>query len=275
MKTGINAWSIEGSLDFEATFKAASEAGFDGIELNVDRSGAHSLTLDTSDADLKAIRELSERYKLPVSSISTSLWGGSMGTDSKASRELSERLMDRQLHFARELGASCILAVPGGITDENSMPKAFAASRETLLALAPMIKDYGIEVGLENVWNGFFTSPFDMLRFAESIDSPLVKIYYDIGNTIAFSKTEDWVEVVGASSCAMHIKGYRRNAGLNGGGVWCNISDSNYNWSRVRAALDSVGYDGYVSAEVGKYDAEQPWSEYYAMVRKEIDDIIK
>ena len=73
MKTGINAWSIRSEADFEETFFKASEAGFDGIELNVDRGGSHALTLDTTDAELDLIRSLSEKYSLPVSSISTSL----------------------------------------------------------------------------------------------------------------------------------------------------------------------------------------------------------
>ena len=90
MKKSLNAWTVEGSLNFEETFAAVSAAGFDGIELNVDGSGAHSITLSTTKEEFAAIRALSEKYNLPVVSISTSLWGAKMGHPDEwdAGREL-------------------------------------------------------------------------------------------------------------------------------------------------------------------------------------------
>jgi sugar phosphate isomerase/epimerase len=95
MKKAINAWSVPPGESFEAMFESVSEAGFDAIELNVDREGhsAHSLPLAPR-LDLCAlIRELSQKYNLPVCSISTSLYGGTLGSPDQASRDRAKRLL--------------------------------------------------------------------------------------------------------------------------------------------------------------------------------------
>ncbi len=283
MKTSINAWSVCGSSDFEETFKVCSNAGFEGIELNIEVEGAsaHSLTLNTDDATLDSIAALSEKYSLPVISISTNLWEGGaiMGSGKAEDFERSARLLDRQFYFATKLGAKTILIVPGGMSDDVTMAQAYNNSVDTLKRLAPVFEKYSsVKAGIENVWNMFLTSPFDMARFVDDVNIPNLGAYYDLGNTIAFSRSEDWVEILGDRIVNLHIKGYKRNNlgfGINEGGNWCYILDSEYKWDRVRKALDKIGYDGYVSAELGKFDENQSWDDYYAMVKSQIDSIIK
>ena len=102
MKKSLNAWTVAEETGFEQMFKELKEAGFDGIELNVDKEGhsAHSLTLSTTAEELADIKKLSEKYDLPVISISTSLWGGKMGTDPEFSEKLREspRLSEMSHH---------------------------------------------------------------------------------------------------------------------------------------------------------------------------------
>ena len=275
MKTSINAWSIRSDADFETAIREAKDAGFEGIEFNVDAKGAHALTLDVTDAELARISSLSEKYDLPVVSISTSLWGGYMGQGTDAAFEQASRLLGCQLRCAKLLGAGGVLTVPGGMSDTLSLRAVRQSSIDTLKRLRGMIEDYRINVGVENVWNGFFTSPYDMTSFVDELDCEYIGAYYDIGNTIAFSRTEDWIEILGGRIKNAHIKGFRRASGLNSGGEWVDISKSNIDWKRVRAALDAVGYTGYVTAEVGKTDPDMSWSDYYRMVCGEINDIIK
>ena len=275
MKTSINAWSIRGDADFETSIREAKDAGFEGIEFNVDAKGAHALTLDVTDAELARISSLSEKYDLPVVSISTSLWGGCMGQGTDAAFEQASRLLGCQLRCAKLLGAGGVLTVPGGMSDTLSLRAVRQSSIDTLKRLRGLIEDYRINVGVENVWNGFFTSPYDMTSFVDELDCEYIGAYYDIGNTIAFSRTEDWIEILGGRIKNAHIKGFRRASGLNSGGAWVDISKSNIDWKRVRAALDAVGYTGYVTAEVGKTDPDMSWSDYYRMVCGEINDIIK
>ena len=71
MKKSINAWTVEDAAEFPELFQQVKEAGFDGVELTVDREdySAHSLTLSTTPEELKEIGALSRQYGLPVVSI--------------------------------------------------------------------------------------------------------------------------------------------------------------------------------------------------------------
>ena len=107
MKTSINAWSVKGDTGFADMFAQISAAGFDGIELNIDAPGtAHGLYMDMTDGDLAAIRALSEQYKLPVISISTSQTANMWGDNDPAVREKVKALVRKQIYFAESLGAT-------------------------------------------------------------------------------------------------------------------------------------------------------------------------
>lgn len=271
MKKSLNAWTVEESLDFEKTFAAVSEAGFDGIELNIDSSGAHSITLSTTKEEFAAIRALSEKYSLPVVSVSTSLWGGKMGHQNEW--DDGRTLLRKQLEAASELGAGGILTVPSGMDGEHTLDKVRKNSIEFMRSMKPEIEKSGIFVGVENVWNGFFLSPYDMASFIDEVGSPKIGAYLDVGNMLAFSVPEYWVEVLGSRIGFVHVKDYRRAGGLNSGGTWEDITHGSANWKEIIPALRSAGFDGYLTGEVFKADAGMTFPEYYKKVAGEIAEI--
>ncbi len=274
MKSAINAWSFPKEWDMEACFAHAKAAGFEGIELNVDREGAHALSLETTDEQLNSILALSKAYQLPVVSISTSLWGGRMIDCSPEGIQYARNVLQCQLRCARALGATGILIVPGGLSEEVSLTEAYEKNQATLRALRSDIEESGIHVGVENVWNGFFTSPFDMARFIDELGIKCLGAYYDLGNSIAFSYTGHWVQVLGSRIRNVHIKGYHRQKGPNSPGRFVDISASSVDWKKVLRLLAQTGYDGYITAEVSKYDAEQSYPDFYRQVAEEIKNII-
>ena len=272
MKKSINAWSADPGIGFEELFAQISAAGFDGIELNVDGSGssAHSLSMDTSETQLVGIKALSETYGLPVVSVASSLWGGLMSVPGGAE---GRTLMERQLKYARVLGAKGILTVPGGMSDTVSLARAHENCAINLRAWLPLIEEYELFVGLENVWNMFFTSPFDMRNMIDRIGSPLVGAYYDVGNVTAFSRTEDWIEILGSRIGLVHVKDFARAGGPNRGGDFCLLGKGSVDWSRVIPALRCAGFDGYLTAEVFKKSG-QSYEEFYRETARAMDEII-
>ncbi len=273
MKKSLNAWTVEGSLNFEEMFAAVSAAGFDGIELNVDGSGAHSITLSTTKEEFAAIRALSEKYSLPVVSISTSLWGAKMGHPDEW--EAGRTLMLKQLEAAKELGANGILVVPGGMGGDYTLATVRKNSIEFMKSMKADIEEIGIFVGVENVWNGFFLSPYDMASFIDEVGSPKIGAYLDAGNMLAFSISEYWVEVLGERIGCVHVKDYLRNGGLNSGGTWQDITHGSANWQAIIPALRKAGFDGYLTGEVFKADDSMTFEEYYKKVAGEIATIIE
>ncbi len=253
MKKAINAWSIPQGVSFEAMFQAVSEAGFDGIELNVDKdnSSGHSLTMSSDKETFAEINQLAVKYQLKVGSISTSLTGGKLASNLEADREYAKDIIRKQIECATALGADTILTVPGGMTDEISLLQAYENSSRALQELKPEIEASKINVGVENVWNGFFTSPFDMKNFIDELDSPYIGAYFDVGNVIAFSEAEYWIEILDTRIRKIHVKDFKRKGGLNSGGLFVNLLEGSVNWKKVIPALKKVGYDSYLTAELG------------------------
>ena len=91
MKKALNAWSVPSEVPFDAMFASLAKAGFEGVELNVDRAGAsaHALSLASTAADYAAIRASAERAGLALPTISTTTerfgtWASSIGISSTA-----------------------------------------------------------------------------------------------------------------------------------------------------------------------------------------------
>lgn len=273
MKKFINAWSVHGGVDFPELFRRLSLYGFEGVELNIDadNSSAHSLTPDTSAAELEEIRALSEKYCVPVGSISTSLYGGSLGSPDAAVRESGKELLLCQLDFAAALGATAILVVPGGV-GEVSMRQAYENCFEAISSLKSEIEAREIFVGLENVWNSFFLSPFDMARFVDSFESEYIGAYFDVGNVAVFSRPEDWIDILGKRIGRVHIKDFSGVRTLCRG-EFVPLLAGAIDWKTVAPALKRAGYDGSLTAEV---DIAREGTEYhYKSISDAIGVIIK
>lgn len=274
MKKSLNTWTVEGSLGFEETFAAVARAGFDGIELNIDKPGAaHSLSMESTGADYAAIRALSEKYSLPVVSISTSLSAGMSGILEKWSDYRT--LLLKQIETAKAFGATGILTAPGGMGEDITLDSARRNTIAFFKSMRDEIEAEGIFVGLENVWNGFFLSPYDMASLLDEVGSDKIGAYFDAGNMLAFSDSEYWAEVLGSRIGFVHVKDYKRSGGINSGGNWVDITHGSAHWEKIIPALRKGGFDGYLTGEVFKADASMAWDDYYAKVAGEIGEIIK
>ena len=281
MKKAINAWTVDESTGFEEMFKQIKEAGFDGIELNVDSTDGspHSLNFETTDNELEKIKNLSEKYEIGIASISSSLYGvHGLGVPDPEQRELSKKVLRTQLKFAKALGAPGILIVPGGIKEQNSIAKAYETSLQTVKEMNAEIEEAKIYVGVENVWNGFFMSPYDMSVFVNETGNPYVCAYFDVGNVVAFSWPEYWIEVLGDKAKLIHVKGFKRGTkawgGLNTGGTWVDLLDADIEWDAVVSALRKVGFKGYLTAELATPEKDSDHVKYYKSISDALDKIL-
>ena len=273
MKKSINAWSMPKELTFEECFIAATNAGFDGIEFNVDVPSGHSLTMDMTEEKLTDIKMLSQKYKLPIVSISSSLHAGRLGSPCDQANEDVKDVIRKQIQCAKALDAGAILVVPGAPLQESSWKAMRARAIRTLKEMTTEIEASGITVGLENVWNGFFTSPFDMKNFIEEIGSPNIKAYFDAGNVAAFSFPEHWIEILSDQICRIHVKGYK-SEGINRGGAWARLTESTIDWQKVVNALKDIGWDGYLTAEVFPLHPYDDMNEFYRETAYDLERII-
>lgn len=260
MKKILNAWSVPSDVGFSEMFSHLKDAGFDGVEMNLDVEGhqAHSLTLNHSRQELVKIKQEANEIGLEIPSISTSL-SGRTGSNDPAVRDNQRRILIKQLECAEALGATAVLSVPGGMDlatlsrqdrDKTSLAEAAYHSIEFYRNLMDEVSSSGIQVGLENVWNGFFSSPFHMADFIDQIGSPQIGAYFDVGNVLAFSEPQAWIEILGSRIQRIHVKDFKRNHGMYSGGAWVNLLEGDVNWPAVMSALRRINYDSYITAEL-------------------------
>ena len=103
----------------------------------------------------------------------------------------------------------------------------------------------------ENVWNKFLLSPLEMRSFVDQFHSPWVGTHFDAGNVMQYGYPEDWILTLGQRIKRIHFKDFK----LGGRGEAAHFADlleGDVNWKAVMAALVKVGYNGFISPEIGR-----------------------
>lgn len=250
MKLGINRWTLPNDWDIETCFRKTREAGFDSIEINLDHTGY--LTPATNNEEAAAIRKMADANGMEISSVSTGVyWGSPLTHNDPEVRKQAMSLCRHQIRLAQAMGLDAILVVPGTVNAETSYEIVYDRAQEALKTLAGDAERAGVVIGVENVWNKFLLSPLEMARFIDEIGSEWVKCYFDVGNVLAFGFPDQWIHILSHRICRIHVKDFRLNLGNIHG--FTNLLQGDVPWNAVRQALQDIGYDGYITAEVEGY----------------------
>lgn len=268
MKKGMNVWSLPGELKIEDQFKLCKQAGFDTIELNLTENNKQDnlvnkelaleekidLTLTSTENELEYIKSLSKKYKLPISSISTSLhWNYCLNSEEKELREKGIEVAKKMIQFCHFLGGDTVLIVPGVIKPTNDYEKSYITAQESLQEIAKVAEKLNIYVGIENVWNKFLLTPLEMKSFIDGIHSSNVGAYFDIGNILQYGFPHQWIEVLGKRIFKIHVKDYSLKIGnING---FTQLLQGDIDWETTVKSLVKIGYDGPLTCELSPYNA--------------------
>jgi hexulose-6-phosphate isomerase len=256
MKKGISIWSFTGQ-PLETCFQMAKSYGYDGVEVALAETG--EINLSSTEADMAAIKEAASRQGIKLFSVASGLyWTYSLSSDLREEREKAKSIVIQQLKVAAWLGCDTILVIPGsvkcGFSDNAPIVPydvVYDRALEALKELAPVAEELGVAIGLENVWNQFLMSPLEMRGLIDQIGSPAVGAYFDAGNVQAFGYPEQWVRILGKRIRKVHIKDFRAAAaGLAG---FVDLLAGDVNFPAVMAALGDIGYDDWITAEMGVY----------------------
>ncbi|OGO80012.1 MAG: xylulose 5-phosphate 3-epimerase [Clostridiales bacterium GWC2_40_7] len=278
MKKGINIWSFPQGMKTGECIKLAKKAGFEGIELVLNKSG--EMSLESTDSEILHYKELACEVGIEISSLATGLyWNYSLTSNNENIRENAKNIVRKQIDFASVLGTDTILVVPGvvgidftpnqvvpdadvedikNILDIVDYDVAYGRALEAIQQLAPYAEEKNVVIGIENVWNKFLLSPLEMRDFIDRIHSGYVGIYLDVGNIVYTGYPEQWIKILGSRIKKIHFKDYRRDArGLAG---FVDLLAGDVDYVKVVDALERIGYEDYVNAEmtpVYKYYSDQ------------------
>ena len=162
---------------------------------------------------------------------------------------------------AKFYGATSVLVVAGKVDGDHPYDTVYHEQQQRIQAAAPYAEHHGIKLLIENVWNNFLLSPLEMARFVDTIQSPAVGVYFDVGNVVRYGWPEQWIRILGPRIVKLDIKEYSRQKQKDEGlwkGFEVKIGDGDCDWPAVRAALADIGYtSGWATAEVSGGDRQR------------------
>lgn len=267
MKKGLNqAAALPGGIAKRQEFLMTKKAGFQGIELNL----MSALSAD----EIKEIKMLSKEFDIPVLSVMSGLhWQYHLTSNDADNRRRAQEIVKELIVQAKELGADTVLVVPGVVDENVTYLEAYDNALNAMLELKTFIEEMKINVGIENVWNKFLTTAFEMRDFIDKIDCPYVGAYFDVGNVMINSYPEYWIEILGKRIKKVHVKDF---ISVSGGGTYqsfTGLGAGEVNWNRVMKALKEIDYDDYITCEV-EYHKLCPQVSIENM-SKTLDEILK
>ena len=259
----ISYWAMKdglaGTHPVDDALTQAKANGFAGLELCIGSEGA--LNVNTPQAECERIRAQAAKMGLATETLASGMsWGFNPTSDDPAVRQKSIDLHAAALQRAAWLGCKAMLFVPGVVKtplcpDLIRYDVAVERAREATKRLLDVAQKVGVDLCVENVWNGLFYSPIEFRDFVDSFKSPRCGIYLDVGNLMGYHQhPPHWIELLGKRIRRVHIKDYAENFSFLGAYSFCALGAGQVPWAQIMKALRSVGYNGTLVAEMMPWD---------------------
>lgn len=252
MTKGINGWTFPAGTPWAEAARQAGSAGFEALEPILAAEG--ELTPSTDEAACRALGEQIRAEGAALAALAPGLfWQTPFTSPDPAVRGQAFDLAVAALDRAHWLGAPVLLVVPGVVGRWNAprpaarYEEALYHAYEALRRLAFEAEARNVIIAVENVWNRFLLSPVEMRELIDRVDSPWVRVYFDVGNVLRFGYPQDWIDTLGSRIARVHIRDFRLETGTPQG--FCLPGDGDVDWPEVFAALQRVRYDGPITFE--------------------------
>ncbi|MDR1612718.1 MAG: sugar phosphate isomerase/epimerase [Planctomycetota bacterium] len=256
----INYWTIGGFDNAKPVADALREArdmGYEGMELAF---GGGVFGPDTDEKTCRGYRDAAEKLGMRIASVASgTYWDLPLSSPDAGVRERAVAFARSHLRAASFVGAETVLVIPGvvAVPWEPSRPvtpyaEACKWASQSVWKLLPTADRYGVDIGLENVWNWFLSDPVAMKTFIDQFNHYRVGSYFDVANCVINGCPEHWIDLLGHRIKAVHFKNYSRNDDCGGGlhGFGEDLLRGDVDWATVVQALERIGYAGPVTAEL-------------------------
>jgi hexulose-6-phosphate isomerase len=231
--------SMPPEMTLEEKFALAAEVGLDGLQL----------TGMTTQAEAEDARAAADGAGIEIASVMAAThWKLPLSSTDEAVRVEGVKGVEQSLRVADWADTDVVLVVPGVVDENTQYHAAMDLAAKSMQELVPIAEDLGVTMALENVWNKFLLSPVEMRDFIDRFDTDRVRAYFDVGNILLYGYPVHWIEVLAERIVRVHVKDFnvdtRQFVALLTGSV---------DFPRVMNALRGVGYDEWLTAEVGRY----------------------
>jgi hexulose-6-phosphate isomerase len=221
-------------------FQLLRDCGFDGIEIDW-----------PCGTPIDEFAAAQEKAGLKIHGLVDSVhWKHTLNHGSPEVRKKGLDALIDCLRTGKTLGAVSVLLVPGVVNTDNSYEDCYRLGQEQIKLAIPVAQETGVQIAVENVWNGFLLSPLEAARYIDELNPRTERIspiafHFDIGNIINAGWPHHWVKTLGNRIAKLHIKDFSRKK-RDEQGLWkgfdVELGEGDAEWPKVMATLDEAGY---------------------------------
>ena len=235
-KKAVKYGMIEQGASVLEKFEILRECGFDGVEMDSPNGLA---------ADEVLAAKAKTGLEIP-GTVDSVHWDKPLSANEESVRAEGLHALRTALRDCKAYGGTSTLLVPAVVKKDVFYGDAWLRSQAEIQKVLPLLDELGIDLLIENVWNGFLLGPTELERYVDELKHPRVGVHFDPGNLVRFGHPEHWVPILGARIKKVDVKDFSR--GKAGFGVALNEGDTD--WPSVMKQLRAIGYDGWFTAEM-------------------------
>ena len=239
-RIGACDWSI-GKMGSPAAFEVAKQIGLDGVQVSLG-TAADDMHLRKPEVQ-QQYKEAAKKAGLEMASLAI----GELNDIPYKSDPRTVQWVSDSIDVCRAFGVRVVLLAFFGKDDLRDDRAGVDEVVRRLKAVAPKAEKAGVILGLES-----WLSADQHLEILERVGSKAVQVYYDVcnSNDRGYDIYQE-IRKLGKRICEFHAK---ENGSLLGQGK--------VDFQKVRAALDDIGYRGWVQIE-GAVPSGKPMLESY------------
>jgi len=222
-------------------FERLKAAGFQGVEL-----------ISPNNLNREEVLQARDKTGIVIHGVSGGRhWQDTLSDPDPKVVERGLAAIRQEFEDVKAYGGTTVLVVPAVVTPKVSYREAYARSQAAIKTLLPDAEKHGVKIAIEEVWNKFLLSPVEFARYIDEFQSPWVGAYFDVGNVVEFGYPQEWIRELGKRIVKVHIKEYAKEKRFG-----YPLGEGEIDWPAVTRALHDVGYEGWVTAEVGYGDLD-------------------
>lgn len=256
MKLGYSTWGMP-ELSIDQAVDHIAGLGFDGIEISL-LPGWTTFIDNLDGEERKRILKLINDKGLTLSAVYGC--GSLLGGDAAAQEATGQRLraaIELATEWAQDGHLPCVNILSGGRTPDWETQRD--ALVERMLPFVEYAHEHGVVLAMEPHVDGLVDMPDKMLTILEMVNSPALKVNFDISHFDIFGMSiEESVEALVPHSVHTHVKDQR---GRYPNYEFLTPGDGDFDYVRYLRAMQAQGYDGFITAEISKMAQRKPGYE--------------
>ena len=171
-------------LSWSEKLTAAKEAGYDFVEISIDASEDKIGRVYMPKEERRALVELLYESGMPLRTMNVSaLTKYALGDEDDAIRARGLDIARHAIPLAADLGVRVVMFPGYDVYFGTSTPETVRRFHEAMDELKLLAARYGTLIGFETMENEFMNTVEKGMRWVETLASPYVQLYPDIGNT--------------------------------------------------------------------------------------------